>query len=77
MQLEDHLTPSEHSVGEAFDVSKKVGIVDYWSAASTEYRNVGNLYGVTKLSDVLVEHLMHQYVKFPTDDDLKEIVKGF
>ena len=46
--LEPDLSPMENNVGDAIVVQKQVAVTIYWLATPTEYRTIGNLFGVAK-----------------------------
>ena len=84
--MEASLAPSDHAVRDVVDVQKQVAITLYWLASSAEYRTIGNLFGVGKstvcsivhkISEAIYEDLLNVYVKFPTGDELKNVVRGY
>lgn len=84
--LEASLAPSDHAVKDVVDVQKQVAITLYWLASSAEYRTIGNLFGVGKstvcsivhkVCEAIYEDLLNVYVKFPTGDELKNVVRGY
>jgi hypothetical protein len=84
--LEASLAPSDHAVRDIVDVQKQVAITLYWLASSAEYRTIGNLFGVGKstvcsivhkVCEAIYEDLLNVYVKFPTGDELKNVVRGY
>ena len=46
--LKPDLSPMENTVRYAIDVQKQVALTIYWLATPTEYRTIGNLFGVAK-----------------------------
>ena len=48
--LELDLSPMENNVGGAIDVQNQVEPTIYWLANLTEYKTIGNLFGVAKSS---------------------------
>jgi hypothetical protein len=73
-------------VRDVVDIQKQVAITLYWLASSVEYRTIGNLFGVGKstvcsivhkVCEAIYEDLLNVYVKFPTGDELKNVVRGY
>ena len=84
--LETSLAPIDHAVRDIVDVQNQVAITLYWLASSAEYRTIGNLFGVGKstvssivhkVCEAIYEDLLNVYVKFPTGDELKNVVRGY
>ena len=68
------------------DVQAQVAITLYWLASSAEYRTIDNVFGVGKstvssivhkVCESIYEDLLNVYVKFPTGDELKNVVRGY
>ena len=85
-KLEPTLSADEKHVRKPLDVKTQVAVALYWLASSAEYRTVGNLFGigtstvhecVHDVCNALVECLLDDYVRFPKDDDLKDVVVGY
>jgi len=84
--LEDHLKPRENAFRDALDVKKQVAITLYWLGSTSEYRTVGHLFGVGKATvckcvhsvcNSVVDALMEDYIKFPSGEDLQDVITGY
>jgi hypothetical protein len=73
-------------VRDVVDVQTQVAITLYWLASSAEYRTIDNVFGVGKstvcsivhkVCESIYEDLLNVYVKFPTGDELKNVVRGY
>ena len=85
-KLEPTLAAEDINVRKPLDVQKQVAVALYWLASSAEYRTVANLFGigistvhdcVHDVCNALVESLLDDYVRFPKDEDLKDVVAGY
>ncbi|XP_067671679.1 uncharacterized protein [Haliotis asinina] len=84
-KLQDCLKASDEAVRQPLDVRKKVGIAIYWMASTSEYRTVGNLFGVGEstvckciheVCQTICDLLLPEYVIFPLNEDLKDVIRG-
>ncbi len=82
----EYLKPKQKCVCLPFDTRKKVALCLYWLASTAEYRTVANLFGVGKttvfdcIHDVcsaLEDVLLDEYVVFPENEDLRDVIQGF
>jgi hypothetical protein len=73
--LDNYLVPKEKCVRQPLDVQKQVAITLHWLSSTTEYRTIGNLFGVGKstvcecvhkVCSAINDNLLHRYVSFPT-----------
>ena len=55
--LKPDLSPMENTVRDAIDVQKQVALTIYWLATPTEYRTIGNLFGVAKSTALKCIHI--------------------
>ena len=76
--LEPDLSPMENTVWDGIDVQKQVTLMIYWLATPTEYRTIGNLFGVAEsttlkcihsVCEPLVENHLQEFVTFPTGNE--------
>ena len=68
--LKPDISPMENTVQDAIDVQKQVALTIYWLATPTEYRTIGNLFGVAKstaLNTVYIRAYAEQTVTERTD----------
>ena len=71
----------ENTVRDVIGVQKQVALTIYLLATPTEYRTIGNLFGVAKstalkcihrVCEALVENHLQEFVTFQTGNDLKD-----
>ena len=70
----------------AISVEQRIAITLWRLATTTDYRTIGHLFGVSKTAvclivkevcSAIVEVLLPRYIKVPTGDSLKEVIRGF
>lgn len=84
--LDDYLAPKEKIVRQPLGVQKQVAITLYWLSSTTDYRTIGNLFGVGKstvcesvhkVCSAINDNLLQRYVSFPSGEDLKTVIRGY
>ena len=67
-------------------MQKEVALTIYLLSTPTEYRTIGNLFGVAKSTtlkcihrvyEALVENHLQEFVTIPTVNDVKDVIKGY
>ena len=85
-ELRQTIKKKDTEMRKAIPVEQRVAITLWRLATTTDYRTIGHLFGVSKatvcviVKDVcsaIVEVLLNQYIKVPTGDSLKEVMRGF
>lgn len=73
-------------VRQPLNVHKQVAITLYGLSSTTEYRTIGNLFGVGKstvcecvhkVCTTINDNLLQRYVSFPSGEDLKTVIRGY
>lgn len=66
-------------------LEKRVALSLWFLSTGTDYRTIGHLFGVSKSSVCLIvcqvckailDSLLSKYIKFPSDDNLRNVVSG-
>lgn len=85
-ELSDIIKPKPNCVREPVSVDRRVGIAIYWLATNSDYRSIGNLFGVGTstvcksvhmVCKAIEDHLVSKYITFPQNSDLKKVINGY
>ncbi|XP_003389956.1 PREDICTED: protein ANTAGONIST OF LIKE HETEROCHROMATIN PROTEIN 1-like [Amphimedon queenslandica] len=85
-ELRSSLKKSSTTMRQPIPVEKRVAISLWFMATGTDYRTIGHLFGVSKASVCLairqvcraiLTTLLERYIKWPSGENLKNIISGF
>ena len=85
-QLRPLISKQDTRMRPSITTERRVAITLWVLATTGEYRSVAHLFGVARCTvckivnetcEAIVQKLLPLYVRFPTGDSLKEVIKGF
>ena len=85
-KLRNEIRRKDTVMRRAVNVEKRVAITLWHLATNGDYRSIGHMFGVAKgtvcviVNDVckaIVKVLLKQYVRFPSEEQIQDVVKGF
>ena len=85
-ELRSSVEKSDTMMRKALTVELRVALTLWFLSTGSDYRTIGHLFGVSKstvcvvtkqVCRALVETLLPKYIRFPTNENLKEVIDGF
>ena len=85
-ELAPHISKQCTTMREPIELERRVAVTIWRLATNVEYRTLGELFGlgrstvgkiVLETCEAIAQHLLQVHVCFPTDQALKQVIRGF